>query len=108
MKTKYATVVADALKKMIKYKHLRKYWFMTEQLFLELSRDSETHELFTFIAHLGKKSVFAERNIFSLKKINHILKQCIDKPFVQIYLENARKTQVLLQHLQQQKQPFWS
>ena len=72
MKTKYAAEAAEAFKKVIKTKQPEKVWVDdgTELLgaFKQLCTKRGIHLSSTFSE---KKSVFAERNIRSLKKIIH-------------------------------------
>ena len=72
MKTKYATEAANAFKKMVKHKQPEKVWVDdgTEFLgaFKRLCNSRAIHLCSTFSE---KKSVFAERNIRSLKNIIH-------------------------------------
>ena len=72
MKTKYATEAADAFKKMIKYKQPKKVWVDDGTEFLgAFKRLCNSRAIHLYSTFSEKKSVFAERNIRSLKNIIH-------------------------------------
>ena len=72
MKTKYATEAADAFKKMIKHKQPKKVWVDDGTEFLgAFKRLCSSLAIHLYSTFSEKKSVFAERNIRSLKNIIH-------------------------------------
>ena len=72
MKTKYATEAANAFKKMIKHKQPEKVWVDDGTEFLgAFKRLCNSRAIHLYSTFSEKKSVFAERNIRSLKNIIH-------------------------------------
>ena len=72
MKTKYATEAADAFKKMIKHKQPEKLWFDDGTEFLgAFKRLCNSRAIHLYSTFSEKKSVFAERNIRSLRNLIH-------------------------------------
>ena len=72
MKTKYATEVADAFKKIIKHIQPEKVWVDNGTEFLgAFKRLCNSRAIHLYSTFDEKKSVFVERNIGSLKNIIH-------------------------------------
>ena len=68
LKSKYATTVADAFKKMIRNKRPKKVWVDAGTEF-KGSFSTQKNEIEVYKTFSEKKSAFAERNIRSLKNL---------------------------------------